>query len=457
MSKQIPRRTVLRGTLQAGLAVTVGLPIFDRFLNGNGTAYATGAAFPLRFGSWHWGCGMNPARWNPKKTGANYELSPELQAIAPYKQHINVISGGKIYLDDALHEPHFTGIWALRTGSVPNWAGEKELPSFDVVIADAVGQQARFRSLDIAADGNKKNSLSRRNAATINTAEGSALDLYMRVFGDGFQDPNNATFTPDAKTMLRKGAVSAVLEDSRRLSRELGASDRARLDEYFTSLRQLENQLALQLEPPAKAEACVVPQAPGAATVANTSGPTGTFAGWDVEDVTRNHHLMAEILGMALLCNQTLAFNVMFSASGSGLRRVGLADTHHTYTHNERIDETLGYQPNATWFSQRSMEAWADFVRVMASYKEGDGLLLDHMLVQAHSDTSFAHVHALENIPLMTAGKANGRVRTGIHVALNGDPVTRVMLTDLQAMGLSTSRFGHGSMETTKAISEILA
>jgi len=101
------------------------------------------------------------------------------------------------------------------------------------------------------------------------------------------------------------------------------------------------------------------------------------------------------------------------------------------------------------------MKAFADLVRALAAVKEGDGRLLDHMLVYAHSDTSFAKIHALDAMPVMLAGNANGRLRTGLHVAGAGTPITRTGLTAMAAMGVETDRWGTKSMETNKMVSEL--
>jgi hypothetical protein len=83
--------------------------------------------------------------------------------------------------------------------------------------------------------------------------------------------------------------------------------------------------------------------------------------------------------------------------------------------------------------------------------------LLDNSLVLAHSDTSFAKTHLLQGVPAMTAGSAGGRLKTGIHVATNGDPVSRIGLTMQQAMRLPVERWGVGTMETNQPISQLLA
>jgi hypothetical protein len=217
------------------------------------------------------------------------------------------------------------------------------------------------------------------------------------------------------------------------------------MDEYFTSVRQLEQQLELQLQKPPPAEACKVMAKPD-------DGPVGTEIGL----VMKNHKLMAEILAMALACNQTKIFNVVFSDSASNLRMPGEQMIHHLMTHEEPLDKTLGYQPKAAWFIERSMESWALFVQTLANVREGDGALLDNCLVMGHSDTEFARLHSISGIPVMTAGRAGGRIKTGIHVSAIGEPVTRIGFTFQQVMGLPVEKWGVGSMQTSKPVSEIM-
>jgi hypothetical protein len=445
MKKEFTRRRFLRGTMGAS-AFALGLPLLDIFLNNNGTALASGAPMPKRFGTWFWGCGMNPERWDPRQIGSGYELSPELQPLAGVRDELSIISGSSVLLAGETNQVHYTGIMGSLTGEAPTKHGESDLPTVDVLIADEIGQSTRFRSLELAATGVAKHSYSQRNQSVQNPSEVSPLSLYQRVFGSGFLDPNAADFAPDPRVMLRKSALSAVLADRQQLDAALGATDRARLDEYFTALRQLEKQLELQLQKPPPLAAC-----------APVDSPENAPAGLNVDNVVENHKLMAEILAMALACDQTRVFNMVFSDRASSLHAPGSSDTHHTLTHEEPRDAELGYQRNATDFILKTMGAWATFVETLRAVPEGDGTLLDHCLVMAHSETSDANTHSVTGLPFMIAGRAGGKVKPGTHVRTVGDSSSRVALTMQQAMGLRTSRFGVRQNETAKPITEILA
>jgi hypothetical protein len=444
MPRTFDRRSVLKGFLGGG-AVMVGLPLLDCFLDGNAVALADGAPRPVRFGTWHWGCGVNPDRFFPKRLGADYETTEEMKPLAAFKKDITILSGYNVRLDGLPNEPHISALWALRTGTAPPRRDEVDAPSLDVLISDVMGQRTRFRSLDMAATGATQHTYSRRSLSVLNPSDPSPMTVYSRIFGSGFQDPNAAEFKPDPSIMVRQSALSAIKEDRDALMRYLGTADRQRMDQYFTSMRQVEQQLALQLQKPPPAEACSIPKAP-------KEGVSDT----EVARVVANHKLMAQILALALACDQTRNFNVVFSDSASSLRKEGDPVTQHTYTHEEPIDDKLQFQPHHVFFVDNAISGLATFVSALAAIKEGDGTLLDHCLVYAHSDTSFAKVHSNESIPVMLIGKGGGKIRTGLHINGNGDPITRTGLTAMRAMGVSIDSWGTRSMQTSKVIDEVL-
>ncbi len=440
---RISRRGFLRGTLR-GAAVGVALPLLDCLLDDSGKAYAaTGQRIPVRFGTWVWGCGFIPELWIPTATGRDFELPAHVAPLEPYRDKLAFFSGFDVKLDGVPNKPHVTGCLGLRTGiPVPDY--NVKAPSLDVLISDQIGN-TRFRSLEMCSAAIQR-SYSYRDAGSPNPSETSPLALYQRIFGEGFQDPNAASFEPDPRYMVHESVLSATQEDRRALMKEVGAQDRQRLDEYFTSLRELEKKLALQLEPPAPVENFQMPDAPKEAPVDS-----------EMEHVMENHRLMSQLLARALQCNQTRVFNMLFSDTASNLRRPGESSTHHTLTHEEPTDPELGYQRQVSWFAERSMLAWRDFLDALSAIPEGDGTLLDNTLVLAHSDCSIAKAHAVEGIPVMIAGNAGGRVRTGFHMAGNADPISRIGLTVQQAMGVQVDRWGTLGMQTNRSINELLA
>lgn len=442
----IPRRTVLRGML-GGTVVGVSLPFLDGFLDNNGRALAATLGkqrIPVRFGTWIWGCGFVPEKWIPATVGSGYRMPVDLEPLEVYREKLAIFSGFDVKLDGVANKPHVTGCLGLRTG-IPVPTETVKAPTFDVLIAEQIGANTRFRSLEVSTCG-KDRSYSYHAPGSPNPSETSPAALYRRIFGEGFQDPNSASFKPDTRIMARMSVLSAISDDRQKLMRTVGASDRQRLDEYFTSIRQIEQQLELQLQPPAPVENFSKPPA---------TDEAGT--GSEMGQVMETHRIMAELLARALQCNQTNVFNVLFSDTASNLRRKGETTTHHTLTHEEPIDRTLGYQKESAWFATQSMIAWKEFLDAISAIEEGDGTLLDNCLILAHSDCSIAKSHAVEGIPAMVAGNAGGKIRTGYHLAGNGDSIARLGLTIQQVMGVQVERWGTLSMETNRTVSELVA
>jgi hypothetical protein len=450
IKKNKTRRNILRGMLNGG-AVAVALPFLDCFLDGNGEALASGAPVPVRFGTWYWGMGHTPGHAVRERTDVGeIEFLEECKALIPYRPYINYFGGFNTPLDGRSNYPHESGWIGSRTGAVPSRNGEIPAPTFDLLIADAIGGGTRFRNIDLSSMGNPMETYTARNTFSRSGAETSPVAFYARMFGPDFADPNKADFKPDPRVMVRKSVLSGIDDESKQLMKSLGAVDQARLDEYFTSIRQLEDQLALQLEKPPANEACHIPPAPPASTVAREANAVV------IEEVRATHKILTQILVMALACNQTKVFNMVYSDNFSRVRRAGETYTHHVLTHEEQADPKLGYQPTAFWFNCRTMDACAEFIDAFAKMKEGAGTLLDNMLVFAGSETSFARIHSVDNIPVMTFGKAGGRIKTGLHVVGNGDPVTRVGFTCMRVMGMPIEEWGVKSLRVTKPIGEIL-
>jgi hypothetical protein len=441
---QFDRRSLLRGAMAGGF-VGMGLPVLDTFLNGNGTAYADEAKLPVRFGTYFWGLGLTPGRWVPKTVGANWELTPELQSLSGLQKKVSVFSGFRVHLDGKPNLQHWTGQGAVLSGRAPARIGTFEAGTFDIEVGKAIGGGTRFRSIDITPFGNPKLSYSSVTGTGFNTPDVTPLGLYERLFGEGFQDPNSPDWKPDPSIMTRQSVLSAVTEQRKALLAQVSTADRAKLDQYFTSVRQMEEQLAVQLQRPAKAEACFIPKA-----------PAETKRSGQIDRVNEANKMMAELMAMALACNQTKVFNVVHTSATSEAYLPGDSSIYHLHTHDEPVDSKLGYQVISSKLAELAFRGYGDFVRALDGIKEGNGTLLDNTIVLGFSDTGYAKIHSTDNIPMFIAGGGGGRHKGGVHVVGNGDPVSRVSLTAQQLIGMPVGQFGHGGMQTSKAATEVM-
>lgn len=456
MSFHIPRkfsrRRLLRGVVN-GSAAYLSLPFLDCFLNENGTALASGAPLPVRFGTWYWGMGHTPGKAvvEKKQTSPGIEFLEETAPLIPYRDKLSYFSNFNMPLDGGSNYTHFTGWVANRTGSAPTVQGEIPAPTLDLLVADTISQGSRFANLDVTSVGIGRENYSARGTYNRGAAEVDPVALYNRLFGPDFVDPNQADFKPDPKVALRKSVLSSFRDQTQSLTQTLGAADRQRLDQYFTSVREVENQLALQLEEPDPNMACVKPERP------REQSPDEVASAREMESVEETHKVMSKLLALAVACNQTRVFNMVFTDNFANVRRRGETYTHHLLTHEEIIDEQLGYQPLSFWFNTRAMQGLADYIEIFDGIAEGDGSLLDNCLIFASTETNYARIHTIDGVPIYLIGGAGGRVKTGMYVAGGGDPITRVGLTAMQAMGVPLSTWGTKSLQTSKPISEVLA
>lgn len=446
MLNGFPRRRLLRGLLQGG-AVTVALPLLDCYLNSNGTAFADdGKPLPVRFGIWSWALGMNRPVFVPAKTGKDFEFPEEIAALAPYRDHLNLLTNFQQYRDAAGLVGHVTPWIISRTGAPPVNNGPA-LETYDITIANQIGRNRRFKTLVATASANARTTYSYEDAHTANPAEYSPIDFYERLFGPDFSDPNAKEFKPNPRVMARKSVLSAVMEEIKWIDKRVGASDKARLDQYFTGLRHLENQFDQQLTKPEPIAACQ-PSAPPKADVG---------MGNESASVVVRNQMMSKLLAMAVACDQTRVINMAYCDMSSNTTKPGYDKPHHTCTHEEGVDEKLGYQVNHSWYIRRSMEGLATFIKEFTSIKEAGGTLLDNMFVVVDTDHGNARLHALDDLPAFTLGRAGGKIKTGLHIDVKGAPFTRLALTAMRTMGLETQKFGGGTNLTSDEVSEILA
>ena len=443
--KKVSRRTVLRGVLGGTTAVAVGLPVLECFLNTNGTAYAaTGAALPPCFGTWFWGLGLTPNQWEPTTTGANYVLPDHIAGLNPIKEKMNLFSGMQVFLDGKVNQNHYSGAQGQATGLVSRNSSDYT-KSLDTIIGAQIAKGTRFRSIEATCDGDSRAGWSARGSNGLNPSETSPLALYTRIFGAGFSDPNVADFVPDPAVMVRQSVLSAVGDQRKDLMGAVSASDRTRLDEYFSSVRDLEQKLAFELDRPAPLPACTVPDAP--------TDDIGSL----MPQVERTHRQFAQLIAHAMSCGQTQVFNLTLGSAFSRLRTPGEPSGYHSLTHEEPVDTELGYQPKCKWIAERCMGFFVELVQALDSIQEGDTTLLDRSVIFAFTDHGEARMHSMKRLPIITAGSGGGRMKTGYHIAAEGHAATRVGLTVQQAFGVVSGSWGTESNQVSRPFTELLA
>ncbi len=434
--KHLDRRTVLRGML-GGALVSLALPPLEAMMNGNGTAYAGGTAFPKRFGVYFWGNGVLPNRWTPTGEGTNWTPSPILMPLTPVKEHLAVVTGTRVATLNTA--PHGSGPAGLLSGD--NVSGDSfTRPSIDQVIANAIGSETRFRSIETGVQ-RSDSSLSYAGPQQRNPIESDPRALFNRLFGEGFRAPGE-TSMPDPRIGLRRSVLDAVTTQGGRLRSRLGATDQRRLDEHLEAVRGIERQLQRLEENPPDLAACRRPETPPESIPDVLGRP----------DMRARAQAMADLLAMALACDLTRVFFHMYTQPVNNTL-FGMAPAgHHQLTHDEPGD-----QPQVFSILQLIMGDLATFIDALRRVPEGDGTLLDHTLLLCTTDCSFGRTHALDEYPIVLAGGASAGLRRNIHLRARDENASKVSFSILQMMGVRVTEFGVGAGRVTEGLGGLVA
>lgn len=435
------RRRFLRGFAR-GAAVAVALPWLEVFAPRRARAATLcDTGFPRRFVLFTWGNGNLPSRWNPTLLGPGYDLPPQLAPLAAIQHKLTVVTGLSVKVDNI--SPHWSGACGLFTGAQVDGTDDDWTvagPTIDQVIAEAIGGETLYRSLQVGIESTDCFSYAGPHAP--NPAEADPYALYRRLFGDTFVEPGGKGLV-DPSLGWRRSALDAVMEDVVALQAELGATDRERLERHLDGIRELEGRLARLQEDPPDLAACARPVEP-AESYPDVDGRPQLSA------VSR---VMADLLAMALACDQTRVVNLCFSPALSGALYPGATDGHHALTHDEPGD-----QPQVDAITTSITTELAYLLQALDAVGEGDGTVLDHSVVLAATEASEGKTHSLDEIPFLVAGGGCGRLVTGQHVRSNsGESVSKAMLSILRAMDLPLASWGAEDNEATDGFSDLEA
>ncbi len=434
----LSRRALLRGFAR-GAVVTVALPPLEAMFDQHGLAYACDGVLPVRFGLYFWGNGNQPDRWTPTEEGGVWTLSEQLQPFDGLQHLISVVTGLEVKF--ANESPHGTGLAGMLTAAPLSDLSDDSsftAPSLDQVIAAEIGGETVYRSIETSAHHSTSGrSFNGPNAQ--NPPESSPLALYERIFGETFREPGESA-EPDPTLGLRRSVLDGVMGDIDVLLNQVGAADRARLEQHFDGIRDLESRLARLEEDPPELEACVKPGEPAESYPDQDGRP-------QLSAVSR---AMSDLIAMALACDQTRVFSHWLTDPVNDLLFPGASAGHHDLTHNEPGD-----QPEVNAITVQCMEEFAYLVAALDAVPEGDGTLLDNCAVLATSEVSLGQTHAIDEMPAIVAGSACGRLNMGQHIRLRRDNATRLPLTLIRAMGISQPSFGVDEAEETEGISEL--
>ncbi len=420
----LDRRTVLRG-----MAAAVGLP----YLEAMTPARTSAAEAPKRFVTLFQPNGVYPPAWDVKGMGADYEFSPILEPLRAHRKDIQIISNlgtnakGHVAATSAV----LTGTPLQVTANDPAFVPKMGI-SIDQLLAQKLGRQTRLASLELGTEPPRaggENNLPISFASTVSWSgpstkvdpEISPRAVFDRLFGS--KDLRQSA-------LENKSLLDRILEDSKKLSRKVSAADRRKLDEYLTSVRDVEQRVERTLAPAPETGWKPLTK------VTMEPPPEGIPSKRDI-----HLKLMMDILLLALQTDSTRIVTLMM-AHGFSRQNFSFLDgvkgDHHSISHHKESPElTLPYTIVSRWY----ISQYAYLIERMKQIDEGGTSLLDRSIVLYACELRDGNGHTTRNLPVVVAGRAGG-LKPGRHVVLPANtPLANLHLTLAQRMGLELEKF----------------
>jgi len=408
---QLHRRTFLRAA-----GVSLALPLLDG-MSRRGLAGSAEDAIPRRMVCICAPLGLHEPNLFPKKADRDYESTPYLELLKDFRDDMTVVSG--LY-HPGVEQGHDSISSFLTAAEHPEQrAGFRNTISLDQLAAEQIGVRTRFPSLPMSAEGF---SLSWTRSGALVPADTSPSKLFARLFLEGRPEEVKAQVR-----RLRDGQsiLDRIGEQSRQMQAGLGAADREKLDEYFSSVRELERRLAVSEEWSKEPKPKVaVPQPRDVTNPADLVGRT---------------KLMFDVTHLALQTDSTRLITVMLLGTSLVPPIPGVSDGHHNLSHHGRDPNKL---EQLAVVEGEMLKQFRDLLTKLAETKEQGDRLLDRTMVYFGSNLGNASSHSCRNLPVLLAG---GGFRHGRYMAFDPaspPPLSNLYVSMLQRLGIETDHFG---------------
>jgi hypothetical protein len=435
--KHIPRRQFLRG-----LGAVIALPMLDAMVPaafGQSNKLAAGKS-PLRLSFVYVPNGIVMDHWTPAAEGSKFELPGILQPLAPFRDQLTVISGLTDHQADALGDgggDHARAGASYLTGSHPRKTGGSDIyagVSADQVAAQHIGQQTRLPSIEIGLDDNRTvghcdsgyscaytNSISWQGPSTPLPPEANPRLLFERLFGDF--DPSVSAETRARRAIYRKSILDSATDETSKLMGQVGAADQHKLDEYLTTIREVEKRIE-------QAENSPHPADP---KMEKPSGIPSDFA--------EHAKILYDLQALAFQADLTRVATMMIGREGSvrTYEQIGVPDPHHPLSHHRNLPEALA---KLTKINTYPVELFTHFLDKLKSTQDGDGTLLDHSMIVYGCGISDSNQHLHYNLPVLLTG-GGGALQGNRHISVaDNTPVTNLYLSLLDKMNVQVDALG---------------
>jgi Protein of unknown function (DUF1552) len=444
--KAIPRRTVLRG-----VGASLALPLLDCMLPAFTALTKAAAKPPVRFGVVYVPNGIIMNQWTPETDGAGFEFTPTLKPLEPFRDRLVLISG----LDNTGFSnrklsnggPHQRAPAAYLTGIEPRpttgTSGIEVSISMDQLAAQQLRPPTALPTLELSLESDEllgglgvcgithsctyQGTLSWLNATTPMPPETNPRVVFERLFGDvGTTDPAQRR----ARMQRDQSILDFVLNEVGHLQRRLGPDDRAKFEQYLEAVRDIERRITNA-------------EQQGAKELPSVESPSGIPGTWE-----EHANLMFDLQVLAFQTDLTRFITFMISREQSGMTypQIGVPDSHHPISHHGGDREKIA---KCAKINVYHTTLFARFLEKLRSTPDGDGSLLDQMMLMYGCGLSEGNQHLPTNLPILVAGGAGGQLKGGRHLRYpDGSQLTNLQLTMLHMLGVNVERFA----DSTKAI-----
>jgi hypothetical protein len=426
LNRSLPRRTVLKG-----VGATLALPFLEAMLP---ASTLRAAAKPVRrFQAFYTPNGMAMDYWSPKTEGANFEITPILEPLAPYRDQMLVFSG----LRASWNYIHAGASGCFLTGTPRGGKTEIEIiadVSIDQLMARHFARETQLGSLELSMDQPANagactgvlscaytHTISWRSPTQPLPMEWNPRSVFERLFGDsGTTDARMR----EARLQQHKSILDSVNEKISRLKNELGPGDQSRVNEYTEAIRDVELRIQ-RAEEQKDVELPTIDQPQGAPPV--------------FEDHL-NLMLDLQILAFRSDLTRVISFMISKEQSARAYPQIGVSEAHHPLSHHNNIPELVAKMSkinryHTTLFSQ--------YLKKLKETPDGDGSLLDHMMILYGAGISNSNAHAADNLPQLLVGGGSGALKGGRHLKFNEKPSNaNLLVAIMDKMGVPVEKVG---------------
>jgi len=421
--KHLSRRTVLRGA-----GACIALPLLDA-MNPAGVAWANTPAgkLPHRLAFVGFPHGAVMSKWSPAQAGRDYEMSPILEPLAPFREHMTIVSGLRNKPAES-PEPHefiertwLSCVSPKEAGSTPD-AGV----TADQFAVRYIGQDTRLPSLELTT-AQRGAQLAWRTPTQSLPQEVNPRRVFNKLFGQGDTDEERQAIMRETGSILDR-----VMEQAARLQAKLGPQDRVAVDVYLDSVREIERRVQMAMEQ--DTSALEIPDAP--IGVPN--------------DLDAHFKLMFDLMALAFQADLTriITFSMDREASMRTYTNIGISEAFHPLSHHAndpvKLDRLAVIQKYHT-------QLFAGFIEKLANAQEGDGTVLDHSIIVFGSNMSDSNRHNNDPLPTAILGHAHGKIKGGQHLIYPQDSrFADLLLTVLHRADIPIESIGDSGGELSE-------